>query len=138
MDTNNNNIIAIRKVDITLAHQAFVELMERTEHILNTEAAANPGEYRQLNSSTLELCAVGKIKKACNNSPFDANEVKLISGQRFPDIIANEYYGVEVKSTKADYWKSTGSSIVETTRVENVDDIYMLFGKLGGNIPEFK
>lgn len=137
MDTTNN-IIAIRKIDVALAHQAFVELMERTENILNTEAAANPNEYRHLNSSTLEPCAVEKIKLACDNSPFDANEVKLISGQRFPDIIANEYYGVEVKSTKYDHWKSTGSSIVETTRVEKVDDIYMLFGKLGGNIPEFK
>ena len=107
MDTTNN-IIAIRKIDVALAHQAFVELMERTENILNTEAAANPNEYRHLNSSTLEPCAVEKIKLACDNSPFDANEVKLISGQRFPDIIANEYYGVEVKSTKSDHWKSKG------------------------------
>ena len=75
---------------------------------------------------------------ACANSPFDANEVTLISGQRFPDIIAEKYYGIEVKSTKEDHWTSTGSSIVETTRVEHVDDIYMLFGKLGGKIPQFK
>ncbi len=137
MDTSNN-IIAIRKRDITLAHQAFVDLMDRTEKILNQEALANPNEYKRLNSSTLEPCAVEKIKLACADSPFDANEVKLISGQRFPDIIAEKYYGVEVKSTKEDHWTSTGSSIVETTRVENVDDIYMLFGKLGGNVPQFK
>lgn len=72
------------------------------------------------------------------NSPFDANEIKLISGHRFPDIVADKYYGIEVKSTKEDHWISTGSSIVETTRVKHVDDIYMLFGKLGGDIPQFK
>lgn len=133
-----NNIIAIRKRDIALAHQAFEDLMDRTEQILNNEAKENPNEYRLLTSSTLESCAVKKIKLACANSPFDADEVKLISGQRFPDIVADKYYGIEVKSTKEDHWTSTGSSIVETTRIENVDDIYMLFGKLGGNVPQFK
>lgn len=133
-----NNIIAIRKKDISLAHEAFVELMSRTEDILNTEAKRMPQEYKKLTSSTLEPCAVDKIKLACANSPFDADEVKLISGQRFPDIIANNYYGIEVKSTKENHWTSTGSSIVETTRVPNVDDIYMLFGKLGGDVPEFR
>lgn len=133
-----NNIIAIRKRDITLAHEAFAELMSNTEDILNHEACENPGLYKGLTSSTLEPCAVEKIKMACANSPFDANEVKLISGQRFPDIVADKYYGIEVKSTKENHWTSTGSSIVETTRVENVDDIYMLFGKLGGEVPQFK
>ena len=133
-----NNIIAIRKRDITLAHEAFAELMSNTENILNNEARENPQKYKGLNSSSLEPCAVEKIKMACANSPFDANEVELISGQRFPDIVADKYYGIEVKSTKEDHWTSTGSSIVETTRVEHVDDIYMLFGKLGGEIPQFK
>lgn len=133
-----NNIIAIRKRDIVLAHAAFAELMSNTENILNEEARKNPKKYKGLTSSSLEPCAVEKIKMACANSPFDANEVRLISGQRFPDIVANDYYGIEVKSTKEDHWTSTGSSIVETTRVEHVDDIYMLFGKLGGTIPQFK
>lgn len=134
----NNNIIAIRKRDITLAHEAFVDLMDRTERILNTEALANPNEYKRLNSSTLESCAFQKIRLACANSPFNPDEVELISGQRFPDIIADRYYGIEVKSTKENHWTSTGSSIVETTRIEDVDDIYMLFGKLGGDVPQFK
>ncbi len=133
-----HNIIAIRKKDINLAHEAFVDLMDKTENILNSESHLKPNSYKQLTSSTLELCAVDKIKMACADSPFDADEVQLISGQRFPDIVANQYYGIEVKSTKDNHWTSIGSSIVETTRVENVDDIYILFGKLGGDIPQFK
>lgn len=133
-----NNIIAIRKRNIMLAHDAFVNLMERTENILNKEARINPLDYKKLNPSTLEQCAVEKIKLACSGTPFDADEVKLISGQRFPDIVADKYYGIEVKSTKENHWTSIGSSIVETTRIDSVDDIYMLFGKLGGTIPEFK
>lgn len=132
------NIIAIRKKDINLAHEAFVELMKDTENILNTDAHENPTKYKSLTSSTLEPCALEKIKLACASSPFDADEVILVSGQKFPDIVAEKYYGIEVKSTKDNHWTSTGSSIVETTRIENVDDIFMLFGKLGGDIPQFK
>lgn len=91
-----DHIIAIRKRDITLAHEAFVELMSNTESILNREACENPQEYKKLSSSSLEVCSVEKIKMACANSPFDAKEVKLISGQKFPDIVADKYYGIAV------------------------------------------
>ena len=134
----DTNIIAIRKTDKPRAHKCFVDLMEKTEKILNADAQKQSEYYKKLSPSDLEDCSVEKIREACADSPFDGNEVKLISGQRFPDIIANTYYGVEVKSTKTDHWTSTGSSIVESTRDMNVDDLYMLFGKLGGKIPEFK
>ncbi len=134
----DTNIIAIRKANKPHAHQCFVDLMEKTEMILNADAKKQPAYYKKFSASDLEKCSVEKIREACTDSPFDGNEVMLISGQRFPDIIANTYYGVEVKSTKADHWTSTGSSIVESTRDVNVDDIYMLFGKMGGKVPEFK
>lgn len=132
------NIIAIRKRDIAQAHDAFVDLMSRTERILNIDAGRYPVKYRTISAADLEKQSVECIKMVCGDSPFDASEVKLISQQRFPDIVASGYYGVEVKSTKDDKWTSTGSSIVEKTRVEGVEDIYMLFGKLGGKTPEFK
>lgn len=71
------------------------------------------------------------------STPFRPEEIMLVSGMTFPDIIAETFYGVEVKSTQSDHWKSTGSSIIETTRNKNVESIYMLFGKLGGK-PEFR
>ena len=134
----NAKIVAIRKSNKPQAHKCFVDLMEKTERILNDSARQNPLLYKGLSATDLESTSVVKIREACADSPFDANEVKLISGQRFPDIIANTYYGVEVKSTKSDHWLSTGSSIVESTRNINVENIYMLFGKMGGDVPEFK
>ncbi len=131
-------IIAVHKTNRSQAHQYFTELMKKTERILNEEAKKNPLDFKNLSASGLEECSLKTIRNACNNTPFEAEEVKLISGQKFPDIVSNTYYGVEVKSTKADHWTSTGSSIVESTRDINVDDIFMLFGKLGGNIPEFR
>ena len=132
------NIIAVRKKDVSLAHQMFETLMSKTESIMNQNAVNNPNAYRKISPSDLEKCSVDTIRAACNNTPFDPNEVMLISGHRFPDIVAEKYYGIEVKSTISDTWTSTGSSIVETTRVKDVEDIYMLFGKLGGKIPECK
>ena len=76
------------------------------------------------------------LHKASQGTPFYNTLIK-ISGQKFPDIVAAQYYGIEVKSTKDNHWTSTGSSILETTRVANVERIYMTFGKLGGNPIEF-
>lgn len=47
------------------------------------------------------------------------------------NIIANKFYGVEVKSTEKDHWTSIGSSILESTRDTNVERIFLTFGKLG-------
>lgn len=61
------------------------------------------------------------MKELCGRTPFRAEEIRLVSAQYFPDIIAEKYYGVEVKSTKENHWTSTGSSIVESTRDKNVE-----------------
>lgn len=71
-------------------------------------------------------------------TPFRPEEIKLVSGAKFLDFQAEQYYGVEVKTTASDTWKSIGSSIVESTRIEDVSMIYMLFGKLGGDYAEFR
>lgn len=132
-----NRIITIRKQNLTKASEAFAHLMKNTQHIMNEDAKANPQSYKSLKSNELEEISVKKIKEACYNTPFDPNEVKLVSGQRFPDIIAEKYYGIEVKMTKQNHWKSVGSSIVESTRDSFVEDIYLLFAKMGGEYPEF-
>jgi len=54
--------------------------------------------------------------------------------QAFPDIALGEF-GVEVKFTLNDTWRSIANSVLETQRVETVKHIYIIFGKMGG-IPE--
>ena len=113
------NIITVRNRNLQKADEAFADFMFMLESYLNEKAAAIPGTY-------------------CGRTPFRVEEIRLVSAQYFPDIIAEKYYGVEVKSTKENHWTSTGSSIVESTRDKNVENIYMLFGKLGGKTAEFK
>ena len=56
--------------------------------------------------------------------------------QAFPDIAMGKY-GVEVKFTSNDTWRSVANSVLETQRVESVEHIYVVFGKMGGT-PEVR
>lgn len=56
--------------------------------------------------------------------------------QAFPDIAMGEY-GVEVKFTLNDTWRSIANSVLETQRIDTVKHIYIVFGKMGGE-PEVR
>ncbi|MDR2660095.1 MAG: hypothetical protein LBC27_08965 [Spirochaetaceae bacterium] len=56
--------------------------------------------------------------------------------QAFPDIAVGDF-GVEVKFTLADTWRSVANSVLETNRIETVEKVYLIFGKMGGT-PEVK
>lgn len=127
-----HNIIAIKRQSDIQAKEAFAHLMQLTEDELNQRAHQCPNTFKGISSSDLEKIACSVIKEMCSGTPFREEEIKLVSGAKFPDIVAEQYFGVEVKSTIKDQWISTGSSIVESTRDKNVEHIYMLFGKLGG------
>lgn len=57
--------------------------------------------------------------------------------QEFPDIIYKKEYGIEVKYSEKDTWRSIANSIFEGRRNQGVKYIYLLFGKSGGE-PEAK
>lgn len=60
-------------------------------------------------------------------------EIIKTKSTEFPDIIIDDVFGIEVKSTKSDQWHSLGNSINESKRIDSVKIIYFLFGKLGGD-----
>ncbi len=114
----------------------FQALMKMTDSILNADALKRPKYYATRGGNPLEDDVLVALEESAKGTDFE-NTIEKVSGQKFPDIVAAKLYGVEVKSTKEDHWTSTGSSILETTRVSSVERIYMTFGKLGGNPIEF-
>jgi hypothetical protein len=56
--------------------------------------------------------------------------------QVFPDIVY-EQFGIEVKFTDSDSWRSIANSVFEGSRDANVKYIYLLYGKVGGT-PEVR
>lgn len=56
--------------------------------------------------------------------------------QAFPDVAMGKF-GIEVKFTLNDTWRSVANSVLETNRIEEVEKVYLVFGKMGGT-PEVR
>lgn len=139
MKTNlNSNIIRVNSPHTNITYSAFQDFMRLAEKEFNTRAKAQPGLYKSCKGKQLEQVTVDLLRDICPQTPFMPQNIQLVSGQQFPDIIASNAYGVEVKSTEKNQWTSTGSSIVESTRIAGVKRIYMLFGNLGSNPETFQ
>lgn len=110
--------------------EEFRRLMSRTDELLNREAVGMEDYYSDRNGSRLEEDVFDALRRCAVGTAFDGSIV-LVSGSSFPDIIANRFYGVEVKSTNKNHWRSIGSSILESTRNADVERIFLTFGKLG-------
>ena len=134
----DEKIISIHKRDINSVNKAFAEFMSLSEQEFNMRSRKDPQRYKGLTPSKLEEVTRDLLRDVAPVTPFRPEDIDLVAGDRIPDIMASEFCGVEVKSTKDDKWTSIGSSIVESTRNVTVENIYMLFGKLGGELPEFK
>ena len=114
----------------------FNSLLNSTIDKLNAKAKKSPTQIENLRGNKLEPYARDIMAELAFGTPFE-NTIELIGGQKFPDIVAKKFYGIEVKTTTQNHWKTTGNSVMESTRIEDVERIFMLFGKLGKPI-EFK
>ncbi len=111
--------------------QKFEELLDKTRDLVlkNLDSSINSGnKFESLVFNCMQVCADGTL--------FKGNLYRT-ADRDFPDIVINNYWGVEVKFTKDDKWKSIGNSVLESSRIERVKKIYMFFGKCGG-IPDIK
>lgn len=108
----------------------FETLMKNTDNVLNVKAVQDENYYNDKSGKKLEVEVYNALDFCARGTKFEGT-IRLVSGASFPDIIANRYYGVEVKSTEKDHWQSIGSSILESTRDKDVERIYLTFGKLG-------
>lgn len=113
-------------------------LLSNSIKFMNESVSNNPIDYKSMSGSDIEEFSLASMKEVASSVSFPKERIHLVRNHIFPDILLKETgYGVEIKSTQKDAWTSTGSSIIESSRNEDVERIYMLFGKLGG-IPEFR
>ena len=114
----------------------FSLLMRNVDSFLNKEALINPKIINNQGGTALEPIVFDATVECARGTLFEGTITKA-GGSHFPDIVAAKYYGIEVKSTNKDHWTSIGSSILESTRVEDIDRIFLTFGKLNKPI-EFR
>lgn len=114
----------------------FNILLSSTLEELNNEAVKSPKVISTLAGIKLESY-IGKVMSELAVGTIFEDSIQVIGGQKFPDIIAQKLYGIEVKTTTQNHWKTTGNSVLESTRVADVERIFMLFAKLANPI-EFR
>jgi len=114
----------------------FNALLSSTLEELNSQAVKSPKLISTLAGNKLEP-HIGNVMSELSVGTVFEDSIQVIGGQKFPDIIAQKFYGIEVKTTTQNHWKTTGNSVLESTRVTDVERIFMLFAKLANPI-EFR
>ena len=76
-----------------------------------------------------EIVKMDTLKTACKDAGVEATPT--FHPHAFPDLLANGY-GVEVKHTTKDTWLAVGNSIFEGMRDQDAQQIYVIYGKMGG------
>lgn len=107
----------------------FEKLLQACKECIDRRILNNQYSVQNLSAIEFEKYTFNVLETVAKGTPFEGT-IKLISGHKFPDIVVGDSFGVEVKTTKSDSWKSTGNSVLESTRIESVDYIYIFFGKL--------
>jgi len=117
------------------SNEEFEQLLFRSNKAIEAQAKHDPDYFITRTAIEFEEDVFDSLCDEALNTDFH-NTIQLISGHKFPDITV-DIFGVEVKTTKQNHWKTIGNSVFETTRVENIERIYLYFAQLH-NPPVFK
>ena len=107
----------------------FVVLLEKSKILLLKYLA----KRKNILPTYFETIVFEKMTEAAEKTVFEGT-IRQTGTHAFPDIVANGYFGVEVKMTVNNHWTSTGNSVLESSRIETVERIYIMFGKFGGKL----
>jgi hypothetical protein len=103
----------------------FERCLDVVANLLRTEAVACPFKNAKQFESRVREAVRDTIPDPAIEIDFEPHP------QAFPDIAVGEY-GVEVKFTVNDEWRTVANSVLETNRIESVKFVYIMFGKMGG------
>jgi len=80
-------------------------------------------------SKKFESAVLSELQKLC--AGHRENAASAFHNHAFPDLVVNGF-GVEVKHTTKDSWLAVGNSIFEGMRDKTAEQIYVVYGKMGG------
>ena len=107
----------------------FVSLLEKSRRLM----LHNLSGKKNVSPIGFEEAVLEQMSEAAKGTDFEGR-VQQTGVHAFPDIVMNEYFGVEAKMTQRDHWTSTGNSVLESSRLKDVQRIYIMFGKFGGKL----
>lgn len=103
----------------------FEHLLESVTTQLTAESRSNPFMTSKSFEDRVRAVVQSFLSGLAVKVDFDPHP------QAFPDI-ALEEFGIEVKFSLQDTWRSVANSVLERMRVDSVKKIYIIFGKMGG------
>jgi hypothetical protein len=109
-----------------LSSKQFENILDDLSKTLSAESAGK-GKFEK--ASVFENRARVILNQLL--APYKLNVELDPPPQVFPDIVLGKF-GLEVKFTTNDTWRSIANSVFEGTRSQSVEQIYLLFGKMGG------
>lgn len=113
-----------------MTKEGFEHLLDLIVTTLRDEAKRNLfTTAKQFENRVREIVSIS-INDSTIKIDFDPHP------QAFPDIAVGEF-GIEVKFTANDTWRSVANSVLETNRISEVKIVYIVFGKMGGE-PDVK
>lgn len=133
---NKESLITVKTPQLPI--DRFEQFMAATTEKLKEDGQKSPQYYRSQDGERFEPIVFDAMRSLASDFSFSPDLIIRTKKQHFPDILSEHYFGVEVKTTKSNSWRSTGSSIVESLRDENVKRIYMMFGKLSAKAIDFR
>lgn len=101
----------------------FESLLNKTVEDVRTASKIGPIQ----SSRDFEKTVYNALCSAAEGTKFE-EKISETSETEFPDIVAGELYGVEVKRTKSKRLTTSGNSIFEQTRDDMVKFIYIVIG----------
>lgn len=105
--------------------EEFEKILDNLCKQLTLEASINIFDSSKKFENRVREVAQGLVKNTNSIIDFDPHP------QAFPDIAVGEF-GIEVKFSESDTWRSIANSVLERNRIEQVKKIYLVFGKMGG------
>jgi hypothetical protein len=109
-----------------MTREDFERLLEKAVVQLNAEVLASTQHHKP---DAFEKRVFEVLKSVAQGEKIEVSP--SFHPHAFPDIKANGF-GVEVKSTSKDSWLTVGNSVFEGMRDQSVEEIYVVFGKMGG------
>lgn len=109
----------------------FIEILEKTKKSILSNQEKDFNNPESLKPRDVETIVFNHVVRNSENTIFEKS-FELKSSTFFPDISLKIFpYGIEVKSKKSgSNWKTNGNSVLETSRVEHIDIIYLFFCRL--------
>ena len=107
--------------DATGGRSAFETLLQATSDSLREAIRIAPS----MDNIEFEDSVFRAMKEKAIGTPFE-NTISKTERGAFPDIVANQIYGVEVKQVQKQSSRTRGNSIFESTRTKGLEEIYLM------------